>query len=245
MLFKLQFTVASFSICSDPLVMKRPLKGFYCGGEGMLSLTGINHHDCKVQCLVKISCKVLAYDFPNMVCVIANQICSEAKINPNYEMTYFHLPSLIHSPCIAWVASTSTRNVGKGYQAVGRVIYDSKMFPGKLIIATGRSATGKTCIAAAGNERCLDGGELLTIADHCSVAWIQHNAEDPLAPRAIEGSTLPDGTPLYIAEMQLQSHIADPDNGLAYGYFNPATNTAYFGYHGFRTSTQMKLLILI
>ena len=195
----------------------------------------------------------MAYDADNKGCVISQtDICVVASTHPNYEMSFFYVVEELNVPCICWVPAFTARHVIVGYQAVGRVRNGSgQLYPGKYIMDN-----LKTCIAVEEDERCFEGGELLEVSSHCSVAWVSYTAGDDLPDKAVIGSVLEDGTPLYVVNVQVfvifpaiagygLANTTAGDGGWAMGYYNKSDELAHVEIWGVRLSKNMEMLVVI
>ena len=186
-------------------------------------------HHCKLVCLQKL-CSGLSYNFADRTCFIHSKPCVIASSHPDYELILFQ-PSRQYS-CIRWVDSPPLRYVTEDYQGVARNIHDSQLVPGKHLLGS-----LDTCTVWASVEICGRGAEYLEVVDHCSVAWVPYTAGDPVMAGAIQGSTLSDGTPLYVVNLQVGNN--------AFGYYRPDVELGCAGWFGERIRTDMEMLIVV
>ena len=204
-------------------------RGFYCDNNVCVVLQGMVLHHCKLVCLRKL-CAGLSYNFANGTCLIHTKPCVNASLHPDYELILFQ-PSRPY-PCIRWVDSPPLRYVTKDYQGVARNKRDNQWVPGKHLLGS-----QITCTVWASAETCGQGAEYLEVGDHCSVAWVPYTAGDPVMAGAVLGSTLSDGTPLYVVNLQVGED--------AYGYYRPDVELGYAGRHGEQTRRDMEMLIIV
>ena len=221
--------------CPDPAYTMALRRGYYCDENITFTLQGMVRDHCKLLCLGKGSCVGLSYNLANMTCVINSQACLIASAHPNYEIVVFR-PIHQHR-CIRWVDSEPARRITAGYQNVGRATYDNQLLPGKYQI------NGDTFVAWESGEHMLRQAEYLEVDEYCSVAWVSYTAGDPIMSGAVQGSSLPDGTPLYVINLLIDETRGV--DGWAYGYYRPDTELGYAGYNGHRTKTEMEMMIVI
>ena len=228
--------VACCGTCQDLLYTMASRKGFYCDEDIVLTLQGVIQDHCKLLCFGKGSCNVLSYNLVNMTCVINSKACLIAAAHPDYEIMVFR-PIYLHH-CIRWVDSEPARRITAGYQTVARATYDNQLLPGKY------QTSGIIYVAWESGEHPVRGGwEFLEVDEYCSVAWVSYTAGDPIMSGAVEGSSLPDGTPLYVINLLI--YETRGVDGWAYGYYRPDTGLGSAGASGYRTKTQMEMLIVV
>ena len=183
----------------------------------------------------KGSCAGLSYNLANMTCVINSKACLTASAYPDYEIIVFRP---IHPyRCIHWVDSEPARRIAAGNQNVGRATHDNQLLPGRYHF------NGNTYVAWASIEHRVREAEYLEVDEHCSVTWVPYTAGDPIMSGAVEGSSLPDGTPLYVINILIDETRGV--DGWAYGYYRPDTELGYAGYNGHRTKTEMEMMAVI
>ena len=222
------YVVVCNSTCTGPLSIAAR-RGFYCDNKVSVVLTDMVLHQCKLVCLQGL-CAGLSYSFANRTCVILSKPCVIASLHPDYELILFQ-PSRQYS-CIRWVDSPPLRYVTKDYQGVTRNKRGNQWAPGKHLLGS-----PVTCTVWASVEDCGRGAEYLEVGDYCSVAWVPYTAGDPVMTGAVLGSTLPDGTPLYVVNLQVGED--------AFGYYRPDLELGYAGRFGEQIKTDMEMLIVV
>ena len=80
--------------------------------------------------------------------------------------------------------------------------------------------------------------ERLWIDAACPLPWLSYTAGDQLPLGVVTGGRLADGSPIYMAKIIHDGHIA-------FGYYDPKTAQAYYDYAAAQTTTSMYLLVLL
>ena len=221
--------------CPDPAYTMALRRGFYCDENISLTLQGIVRDQCKLLCFGKGSCAGLSYNLANMTCVINSKACLTASAHPDYEIIVFR--PIQPYRCIHWIDSEPARRIAAGNQNVGRATHDNQLLPGRYHF------NGNTYIAWASREHRVREAEYLEVDEHCSVAWVPYTAGYPIMSGAVVGSSLPDGTPLYVINLLIDETRGE--DGWAYGYYRPDTELGYAGYLGHETKTEMEMMVVI
>ena len=224
--------------CSGPLYMTSPRRGFYCDENVSFIRHGVELNYCKLYCLHRGSCAGVSYNFVNNTCIITSKACLLVSMHPDYEIILFQPTP--HYTCINWVDSTPTyRHLTSGNQGVARKPHNNELLLGKFA-----HDARVVCVVWESGEHCLGpGAEYMQVGEHCSMALVPYTAGDPLANGAVLGSTLSDGTPLYVVNLQLD--VNRGENGWAFGYYRPDEEAGYAGLHGMKTRTDMNMLIVV
>ena len=225
------------SKCSDELHASDPGKGFY--GDESMSLVlqrGLFHH-CELFCHGRGSCVGLSYNSDNGTCIATSKACVLASAHPDYELILYQ-PVSKYS-CVAWVHSRPARIINNGFQAVGRYIYSNTV----ILPCKSKEHASTTCFYWESAENCLSGGEYLQVGEHCITAWAPYTAGNSLEFGAVQGGSLPDGTSLYVVNLDINDTWGA--SRWAYGYYRPHTELAYAGNCAPQTKTQMQMLIAV
>ena len=186
------------SKCSGPLYMKSPRRGFYCDEYVSFIRYGVDLNYCKWYCLHWGSCASVSYNFVNNSCIITSKACLLVSLHPDYEIILFQPTP--HYTCINWVDSPPTyRHLTSGNQGVARKLRNNELLLGKFAYDA-----RVVCAVWESRESCLGpGAEYLQVGEHCSMALVSYTAGDALTDGAVLGSTLSNGTPLYVVNLQL------------------------------------------
>ena len=216
--------------------------GFGCAWDTQDNFTHVAEHECILRCFVDKLCRAVNYDVQENVCMRIEEPCPVVGVQQ-----HVHYQILAEDPeggCVQWVATNDwnyprmvkyNRQInGVAWQGVVRLTNAGETLPGRWNL-------GDTDAISIQNNTKLATGtfDVLVVNEVCSLVWVYYDAASgkPMPPGAILGGHLADGTPLYVAAVNLSKR-----RSFLVGYYNHVTRKATCYLSGVHDVQQMSLL---
>ena len=202
---------------------------------------GVRFPQCEWHCLKVKHCRYLNYNGSSGQCELGFAQC--VSLSPAHGfLVNAYGPN--RNTCLHWGSGQQTglAPVEDGDSQVARVVIGTALVLGRFIKGMGRIYGNHegTYVGVPYNETL--GHQLLMADPACTLPWMQYTPHMEIPSGAVIGGHLADGSPTYVAKLQLTR------GGITYtacGYYNPKTGKAYAEAWGIQTSTDMLILILL
>ena len=228
------------SSCESTILRER-FMGFGCSEDNQIKFTGVAEHECVLRCVLDKYCTAVNYDAQEKSCSRFEKPCPVFGI---YEHMHYQILALAPKDgCVKWVATHDwdyPRIVKKSERPNGQARRLARLRKAGEILPAKWPDNNFNAFTAQYNSVIYDNEfEVLVVNEACSLLWVNYDASSgsPMPPRGILGGHLADGTPLYVAAVNVPGTIA-----YVVGYYNDIRRIGTCNYFGVTEAQRMDIL---
>ena len=229
---------------------RRRTTGLYCQAVNGSVFLIVPAHECTLLCIQRNRCIATNYNSSDGTCQLLPATCPQASEDPN--MTYTIFSRIGSEQCLEWLdhyqgmpaeeRRVMTKIGGDSKQRVmARMIYDGEYYPSHYYPLYDKCFCTNGSLSLQSSRRVLC--QLLRMREGCTMAFMSYTAGDVLPVGAVAITTLLEHESRYIVAIEMPSNNV-LGRALA-GCYTRGADHAVFADNGIKTSTEMKLMIVL